>query len=66
MKTIIYILLILFILTFVFLCVMWSLSHASGHNIPDKTDIEAYRLMILNVLVIGILLFTVRKIAKKS
>lgn len=45
---------------------MWSLSHASGHNIPAKTDIESYRLMILNVLVIGILLFTLRKIAKKS
>lgn len=44
---------------------MWSLSHASGHNIPDKTDIDAYRLMILNVLIICVLLFTLRKIDKK-
>lgn len=66
MKTITHILLILFVLTLLFICFMWFLSHASGHNIPDQTDLDTYSLMILNVLIISILLFALRKMSKKS
>jgi flagellar basal body-associated protein FliL len=66
MKIILYILLVLFSISFVFICFMWFLSHASGHNIPDRTDIEAYCLMVLNVLIIIFLKIRLKKISEKS
>lgn len=45
---------------------MWFLSHASGHKIPDKIDREAYYLMILNILIIFILRFILKKFFKKE
>ena len=66
MRVLIYILLILFSITFVFICFMWFLSHASGHKIPYGVDRDAYCLMILNVLIISALIVILKKISKKE
>lgn len=66
MKIMIYFLLVLFSITFVFICFMWFLSHASGHEIPDRIDREAYSFMILNILIIGILIIVLKRISKRE
>lgn len=65
-KIIIYILLVLFSITFLFICFMWFLSNASGHKIPDKINMETYGLLIFNISIISILIFVLKKISKKN
>ncbi|SDI88388.1 hypothetical protein SAMN05192550_1059 [Flavobacterium glycines] len=66
MRRIVCFLLVLFSVIFLFICFMWFLSGASGHNIPDRIDRETYCLMIFNILIIGVLMIVLKKIRKKE
>jgi hypothetical protein len=66
MKTILYILLVLFSISFIFICFLWFIYHGSGHNIPIETDRWLLSLTIVNVFVIIALLITLYKISKNQ
>ena len=66
MKTILYILLVLFSISFIFICFLWFIYHGSGHNIPIETDRWLLSLTIVNVFVIIALLITLNKISKNQ
>ena len=66
MKTILYILLISFILSFVFICFLWFIYYGSGHKIPIETNRWLLSLTIVDVFVIIALLITLNKISKNQ
>ena len=66
MKTTIYILLVLFCISFLFDCFLWLIYHGSGHNIPAKTDKWLLLLTISNIAIIGVLIFALKRISKKE
>lgn len=66
MRRIVCFLLVLFSVTFLFICFMWFFGGASGHDIPDRIDRETYCLMIFNVLIIGVLIIVLKKNKKKE
>ena len=66
MKTIIYIILGLFCISFLFICFLWLIYHGSGHNIPIETDRWLLSLTIANILIISILIIVLKKIYKRE
>lgn len=55
MKVALYVLLVLFSLSLLFLCFTWFLYHGSGHNIPVKTDLSIAVSILINIGVIWFL-----------
>lgn len=66
MKTLIYIILILFSISLIFICFLWFIYHGSSHNIPVKTDWWLLSLTITNILIISILILVLKKISKRE
>jgi cbb3-type cytochrome oxidase subunit 3 len=62
MKAALYILLVLFSLSLLFLCFTMFLYHASGHNIPVKTDLGFAALILVNIGLIWFLWGRIKKI----
>ncbi|MDI6048521.1 hypothetical protein QLS31_01615 [Flavobacterium sp. XS2P24] len=66
MKILIYISIVTFCILFIALFFIWGMYYASGHNIPVSIDRWFLSAIIIDVGIIGILIFILKKKYKKE